>query len=100
MDNIAEGFGRASRLEFINFLTISMGSSAEVQSQSYRALDKKLITEEEFQTVYNKADECGKLSNNFIGYLNNSSVKGFKFKGRKTAKEMNAKPAKNLQTKN
>jgi four helix bundle protein len=35
MDNIAEGFGRASRLEFINFLTISMGSAAEVKKEEF-----------------------------------------------------------------
>jgi len=32
MDNIAEGFGRASRLEFVQFLSISNGSGNELQS--------------------------------------------------------------------
>jgi four helix bundle protein len=39
MDNIAEGFGRAGKIEFIQFLGFSNGSACEVKSQLYRALD-------------------------------------------------------------
>ena len=41
MDNIAEGFERGGRNEFINFLTFSKGPAGEVKSQLYRALDRK-----------------------------------------------------------
>jgi four helix bundle protein len=44
MDNIAEGFDRGSKLEFINSLTISKGETGELKSQLYRALDNKYIT--------------------------------------------------------
>jgi four helix bundle protein len=48
MDNIAEGNGRGSKHEFVNFLSYSEGSASETISQLYRALDRKHITAEEF----------------------------------------------------
>lgn len=41
MDNIAEGFERGSKLEFINSLTISKGETGELKSQLYRCLDNR-----------------------------------------------------------
>ena len=40
MDNIAEGFERDSRLEFVNALSYSKGSTGEGRSQLFRGLDK------------------------------------------------------------
>ena len=36
MDNIAEGFERNSRLEFLNSLSISKGECGELKSQAHR----------------------------------------------------------------
>ena len=83
MDNIAEGFERGGRNEFINFLTFSKGSAGEVKSQLYRALDRKYIKQEEFDHLYEKTDLIGKKTGAFINYLNSSPHKGNKFKNRK-----------------
>lgn len=83
MDNIAEGFDRNSRNEFIQFLSISKGSVGEVKSQLYRALDRNYITNEIFEHLYKKADELSNKTGGFISYLNSSEFRGLKFKDRK-----------------
>jgi four helix bundle protein len=69
MDNIAEGFGKGSNTEFINFLLYSRGSAAEVQSQLYRAMDRKYINSTIFDEVYQKAGFTTASLTNFINYL-------------------------------
>ncbi len=86
MDNIAEGFGRASRLEFIQFLSISNASGNELQSQLYRCFDRKYISKERFDELYLLADLVCKKINAFMSYLNKSLIKGQKFANRKTIK--------------
>ena len=82
MDNIAEGFERASKLEFINSLSYSKGEIGELKSQLYRCVDNKYLSQEVFNTLYQKADILAKKIYAFITYLNTSKVKGQKFKTR------------------
>lgn len=71
MSNIAEGFSRHTKKEFVQFLFIAKGSTAEVQSQLYVALDQNYITGKEFKEFYSKADEVAKILSGFITYLLN-----------------------------
>ena len=82
MDNIAEGFGRGSKLEFINALTIARGETDEFKSQLYRGKDVLYFSELFFSEAYLLSDSLAKKTTSFINYLNKSKVKGQKFKER------------------
>ena len=82
MDNIAEGFERESRLEFINSLTTVKGEIGELKSQLYRALDNHYLHQEKFEELYNDANLLTKKTTSFVAYLNKTNIKGQKFKNR------------------
>jgi len=69
MSNIAEGFARKGDKEFKRFLSIALGSVAEVQSQLYAALDLGYFAKKDFQNAYDAALETGKLIAGFMQYL-------------------------------
>jgi len=85
MDNIAEGFERNSRLEFLNSLSVSKGESGELKSQLYRANDDDYLNKIEFDELYEDTDKVSKKIANFVKYLNTSKIKGLRFKDREDA---------------
>lgn len=75
MANIAEGFGRRSHREFINFLNMAHGSAAEIHSHLYVALDQGYLTESEFRDLYTQAETASKMIQSFMNYLNSLAPK-------------------------
>ena len=61
--NIVEGFKRRTKNDSIHFYNIAEGSLEELKYQLILAKDLKYISEQEFNEVYNLAEEVGKLIN-------------------------------------
>jgi len=67
--NIAEGYARQRRLEYIQFLQISFGSGAELETQLLIARDLRYITDEEYTKTNDLLQEVMKMLNSLIGKL-------------------------------
>lgn len=80
MDNIAEGFERDGAREFIQFLSIAKGSSGELKSQLYRAVDSGYIDRIKSDSIFTKTDNYGKMVGRLMNYLKTTGIKGAKFR--------------------
>jgi four helix bundle protein len=69
MSNIAEGFERGTRNEFIRFLNIAKGSNGEVRSQLHVARDQGYINEDEFVKLCDSTVPLSRRLSSFIRYL-------------------------------
>lgn len=72
MSNIAEGFERKSKREFIQFLNIAKASSGELRSQLYITLDLEYLDKETFNASYNLCEQISRSIAGFIKYLESS----------------------------
>jgi four helix bundle protein len=73
MNNIAEGFGRFSRKDFIRFLDISQSSTQELQSMLYVLEDLQYLVVEKINVIRTKADNTKNLTLGLIKYLRNKA---------------------------
>ena len=72
MANMAEGFHRSSKKDFVKFLDYSRASVAETVSHSYIAFDQGYISEAELKDLLRQAEIVWKTTNGFISYLKRS----------------------------
>lgn len=80
MSNIAEGFERGTKLEFLNYLFIAKGSAGEVRAQLYVALDAGYLNIETFKLLNGLVLDCSRLIASFIEKLKASNVQGQQYK--------------------
>lgn len=59
--NIAEGHARSSTKEYRNFLSISQGSTAEVETQAMIAVKLDYVTEKQTETIMSLLDEISRM---------------------------------------
>lgn len=84
MDNIAEGFGRGGKFEFVNSLSIAKGEVAEIQSQLFRSADRQYIANDIREAIHEEAERLAIKIGSFMHYLNSTDHKGQKFQNRNT----------------
>ncbi|MFH1546712.1 MAG: four helix bundle protein [Patescibacteria group bacterium] len=70
--NIAEGFARQTKKEFIQFLNISRGSTAESEVWVNRMKKQKIISDERYKIYEEKLTAVAKMLNALIRSLRNS----------------------------
>src|SRR5262245_6006979 len=75
MNNIAEGFERFRRAEFLQFLSTAKGSNGELRSMLYAALDVGYITEKQFNELMTRAADVGNTIGRFRSGLERSTPK-------------------------
>ena len=59
--NIVEGYARVNKNEFRRFLTIALGSLAEVEYFLEFSFKQKLIKQRDFESILSLKEECGRI---------------------------------------
>ncbi len=79
MSNIAEGFERGSKTEFIQFLFYAKGSAGEVRAQLRIAHDQNYISPSDYERLHDLARRVSGMISNLIAHLQKSAYQGEKF---------------------
>jgi four helix bundle protein len=74
--NIAEGYRRGHRKEYIQFLYMASGSCGELETQLSLSLDLGLIDKASFDTLHRDQDEVSRLLRGLIFSLQRKRVQG------------------------
>ena len=71
--NIAEGWGRGTTKEYIQFLLIARGSLMEVETQVIIARELMYLAERDLNSLQAQLEEVGRMLNGLIQSLRNPS---------------------------
>ena len=67
--NIAEGYGRQSRNEYVRFLKIGRGSLYEIDTQLLFAVELQYVSHEMYDQTKSLLDECSRVLGGLIRSL-------------------------------
>lgn len=67
--NIAEGAARKSTKEFVNFLSISQGSTSEVETELLISFRLNYLNEDNYRKLFTSLDEIGKMLTGLCNHL-------------------------------
>jgi four helix bundle protein len=73
MANIAEGFGRGTQGEFVQFIGYALGSLNETQSHWVVAYDREYVSKEEYAPLFAEGIEIRKMT---VGFLTKMVMHG------------------------
>ena len=72
MTNIAEGFNRYHKKDFIRFLDYSQSSAQEVKSLLYIVIDQGMIEAPRINEIQNNCDLCQAMILSLINHINST----------------------------
>lgn len=67
--NVAEGAGRKSSREFLNFLSMAQGSASEVETELLIACKLNYLSEEVFDDLMTRSGEVGRMITGLSNHL-------------------------------
>lgn len=73
--NIAEGYGRKSKQEYIHYLYVAYGSYCELETQLLLASDLNYIEKEPFDKIFEQAREVERMLKALINSLDKNPLK-------------------------
>ncbi|MEK7496985.1 MAG: four helix bundle protein [Patescibacteria group bacterium] len=80
LSNIAEGFDRGTKNEFIDALFIAKGETGEVRAQFYISFDRGFINEAVLNKGLGLTNEVSRLIQSFVDKVKGSALAGQQFK--------------------